>query len=67
MQIEATEVLQSLEASTEELRREASQARSFVVHAQEQAQRSLSVEENALQETLLASTDLQQRVTQKVF
>jgi hypothetical protein len=64
--MEAAQVLDSLEQSTQELRLEASSARSFVEHAQEEAQRSLGAEEASLHESLRASTGLQQRVTLKV-
>ena len=66
MQEEASKVLQSLEASTEELRQEATHAKSFVEQAKEQAQRSLHDEEESLQEVLSRSSSLKQRVTQKV-
>ena len=66
MQLEASQVLHSLQESTQELRHEAQEARSFVTQAQEQAGRSLELEEVALQQALQASTGLQQRVTKKV-
>ncbi len=67
MQREASVALMSLESSTESLRQEALEARSFVSKAREQALRSINHEESSLQETLEASTTLQHRVIQKVF
>jgi len=65
MQLEANQVLLSLEESTHELRQEASCARSFVAHAQEQALRSLGLEEASLEEALQASTGLQRQASLK--
>ena len=66
MQLEASQVLLSLEESTHELRQEVNSARSFVAHAQEQAVHSLGLEEASLEEALKASTGLQRRASQKV-